>query len=34
MITTAINVAIIKGTIFSKSNNDNKTESYYVKVNH
>ena len=34
MITTAIKVAIIKATIFIKSNNNNKTEFYQVKVNH
>ena len=34
MITTAIKVAIIKATIFSKSNNENKTEFYQVKVNY
>ena len=33
-MTTAIKVAIIKAIIFSKSNNDIKTEFYYVKVNH
>ena len=34
MITTVIKVAIIKATIFIKSNNNNKTEFYQVKVNH
>ena len=34
MVTTAIKVAIIKATIFSKSNINNKTELYQVKVNH
>ena len=38
MATTAIKVAIIKATIFSKSNNNNNnnnnTEFYQVKVNH
>ena len=37
MIKTAIKVAIIKATIFSKrnkNNNNNKTEFYKVKVNH
>ena len=33
MITTAIKVAIIEATIFSKSNNNNKTELYSEKVN-
>ena len=34
MITTATKVAVIKATIFGRSNNDNKTEFYQVKVNH
>ena len=34
MTTTAIKVAIIKAIIFSKSNNDDKTEFYKVKANH
>ena len=39
MATTATKVAIIKATIFSKSNNNknnnnNNTEFYQVKVNH
>ena len=34
MITTAVKVAIVKAKIFSKSNNNNKTEVYQVKVNH
>ena len=40
MITTAIKVAILQATIFSKGNNNNtnntnnKTEFYQVKVNH
>ena len=31
---TTIKVATTKATTFSKSNNDNKTEFYKVRVNH
>ena len=34
MITTASEVPIMKETVFGKSNFDNKTELYLVKVNH
>ena len=34
MIITEIEVTIFKATIFSQSDNGNKTELYLVKVNH
>ena len=34
MIRTATGVAIKKATIFGKTNNDNKTDFYSVKVKH
>ena len=34
MITTVSEVPIMKETVFGKSNYDNKTEFYLVKINH